>query len=88
VSPPPPTAPWSQLEEGVRAAGLVQVLPDGVVVHGGGQRHEHVPDGVGEGDDAVALEEEHAKAVEEAAARQLLEAVRVVLRGRGGGGVF
>lgn len=48
-------------------------------MHGGSQRHEDVPDGVGEGDDAVALEEEDAEAVDEAAARQLLEALGVVL---------
>lgn len=55
---------WSRLQEGVGAGGLVEVFPDGVVVHGRSQRHEHVPDGVGEGDDAVALEEEHAEAVD------------------------
>lgn len=67
-------------EEGLGAGSLVQVLPDGVVVHGGRQCHEHVPDGVGEGDDAVALEEDDAEAVDEAAARQLVEPVSVVLK--------
>ena len=65
---------------GVRAGGLVEVFPDGVVVYGRSQRHEHVPDGVGEGDDAVALEEEHAEDIDEAAARQLLHALRVALQ--------
>ena len=66
-------------------------LPDGVVVHGGRQRHEHVPDGVGEGDDAVRLEEDHAQAVDEAPERQLHHTLRVALReggeevSRGGG---
>lgn len=76
-----PHPPWSRLEEGVRAGGLVEVFPDGVVVHGRRQRHEHVPDGVGEGDDAVALEEEHAEAVDESAAGQLLKALCVALQG-------
>lgn len=71
---------WSRLEEGVCAGGLVEVFPDGVVVHGRGQRHEHVPDGVGEGDDAVALEEEHAEAVDESTAGQLLKALCVALQ--------
>lgn len=70
----------SQLEEGVGAGGLVEVFPDGVVVHGRGQRHKHVPDGVGEGDDAVTLEEEDAEAVDEPAAGQLVEAVGVALQ--------
>lgn len=69
-----------RVEEGLGAGGLVEVLPDGVVVHGGSQRHEHVPDGVGEGDDAVALEEEHAQAVDEAAVRQLVKTVGVALQ--------
>lgn len=67
------------MEEGLGAGRLVQVLPDGVVVHGRSQRHEHVPDGVGEGDNAVALEEEDAEAVDESAIRQLVETVRVAL---------
>lgn len=49
-------------------------------MHGSSQRHKHVPDGVGEGDDAIALEEEDAGAVDEAAARQLLQALGVVLQ--------
>lgn len=39
-----------------------------------------MPDGVGERDDAVALEEDDAEAVDEAAARQLVKTVRVVLK--------
>lgn len=73
----------SRLQQGVSTGGLVEVLPDGVVVHSRGQRHKHVPDGVGEGDDAVALEEEDAQAVDEPAAGQLVEALCVALRGRG-----
>lgn len=65
---------------GVALGRRVQVLPDGVIMHGGSQRHEDVPDGVGEGDDAIALEEEDAEAVNETAARQLLETLRVVLQ--------
>lgn len=71
----------SRPQQGVGGGGLVEVLPDGVVVHGRGQRHKHVPDGVGEGDDAVALEEEDAQAVDEPAVGQLVEAVGVALRG-------
>lgn len=48
-------------------------------MHGGSQRHEHVPDGVGEGDDAIALEEEDTEAVNEATTGQLLETLSVVL---------
>lgn len=72
--------PWSRVEEGVGAGSLVEVFPDGVVVHGGSQRHEHVPDGVGEGDDAVALEEEHAEAVDESSTGQLMEPLSVALQ--------
>lgn len=70
---------WSGLEEGFGAGRVVQVLPDGVVMHGGSQSHKHVPDGVSKGDDAVALEEEYAEAVDESSTRQLLQAVRVAL---------
>lgn len=55
----------------------VQVLPDGVVMHGGRGGHEEVPDGVGEGDDAVALEENHPQTVDQAAPGHLLKSVRV-----------
>lgn len=51
-------------------------------MHGCGQRHEHVPDGVGEGDDAIAFEEENTEAVDEAATGQLLETISVTLRER------
>lgn len=68
---------WSRVEEGVGAGSLVEVFPDGVVVHGRSQRHEHVPDSVGEGDDAVALEEEHTKAVDESSTGQLLKSLCV-----------
>lgn len=70
----------SRLEEGVGAGGLVEVFPDGVVVHGRSQRHKHVPDGVGEGDDAVALEEEHTEAVDEPTAGQLVKPLSVALQ--------
>lgn len=76
----------SRPQQGVGAGGLVEVLPDGVVVHGGGERHEHVPDGVSEGDDAVALEEDDAQAVDQASADQLVDALRVALQGEEGGG--
>lgn len=68
----------------VGTGGLVEVFPDGVVVHGSSQRHKHVPDGVGEGDDAVALEEEDAEAVDEAAAGQLVKTLGVALPGEKG----
>lgn len=41
------------------AGTLVEVFPDGVVVHSCSQRHKHVPDGVRKRDDAVRLEEKH-----------------------------
>lgn len=68
---------WSRIEEGVGAGGPVEVFPDSVVVHGRSQRHEHVPDGVGEGDDAVALKEHHTEAVNESTAGQLLKPLSV-----------
>lgn len=49
-------------------------------MHGGSQRHKHVPDGVSKGDDAVALEEEHAEAVDESSAGQLVKPLRVALQ--------
>lgn len=71
---------WSQLEEGIGAGGLVEVFPDGVVVHSRSQRHEDMPDGVGEGDDAITLEEEHTEAVDESTACQLLKPLSVALQ--------
>lgn len=70
---------WSRIEEGVGAGSGVEVFPDGVVVHRRRQRHKHVPDGVREGDDAVALEEEHAEAVDEPSAGHLEKTVGVAL---------
>lgn len=64
---------------GVQRPGAVEVPPDGVVVHGSPDGHEEVPDGVGEGDAAVALEEHHAQAVEEPSGHQLREPVPVGL---------
>lgn len=68
---------WSGVEERLGAGILVEVFPDGVVVHGGSQRHKHVPDGVGEGDDAVRLEEKHSEAVDESSASQLMKPLSV-----------
>lgn len=76
--PPHPLIP-SHVPDHVGRRAAVEVLPDGVVVHGRGQRHKHVPDGVGEGDDAVAFEEKHAQTVDQPPPRQLLETVCVVL---------
>lgn len=56
----------------------VEILPDGVVVHGGGRGHKQVPDGMGERDDAIALEEDHAQAVNQAPAGELVKPLRVV----------
>lgn len=67
----------SRVEEGVGAGSIVEVLPDGVVVHCRRQRHEHVPDGVGEWDDAIALEEEDTEAVDESSTGQLAKPVCV-----------
>lgn len=80
TGPSHPRPPWSRIEEGVGAGSLVEVFPDGVVVHGRSQRHEHVPDGVGEGDDAIALEEEHTEAVDESSAGQLMKPLSVALQ--------
>lgn len=59
--------------------GPVEVFPDGVVVHGCGQGHKHVPNGVGERYHPVRFEEEHPQAVDEATASQLMQTIRVVL---------
>lgn len=57
----------------------VKILPDGVVMHGGGRGHKQVPDGMGERDNAIALEEDHAQAVNQAPAGELVKSLRVVL---------
>lgn len=64
---------------GVQCSGLVEVPPDGIVVDASSSGHEEVPDGVGEGDAAVALEEHHAQAVEEPTSHQLQETIPVGL---------
>lgn len=48
-------------------------------MYGGGQRDEHVPDGVREGDAAVRLEEEHAHQVQDAAQLQVVHRRELVL---------
>lgn len=57
----------------------VKILPDGVVMHGGCRGHEQVPNGMGERDDAVALEEDHAQAVNQAPTGELVKSLGVVL---------
>lgn len=56
----------------------VQVLPDGIVVHGSCCGHKQVPDGMGEGDDAITLEEHNSQAVNQAPTGELLKAVGVI----------
>lgn len=51
----------------------VEVPPDGVVMHGGAYGHEKMPDGVSEGDDAIALEEDDAQAVTGSAHQQFTQ---------------
>lgn len=46
--------------------------------------HKEVPDGVGEGDAAIAFEEDHAQAVGNPASHQLWEAVPIGLREKHG----
>lgn len=76
----------SELLADVGGRAPVQVLPDGVVVHGRSKGHKDVPDGMGEGNDAVTLEEHHPQAVDEAPPGQLLKPIRVILRGERGKG--
>lgn len=38
----------------------VEVFPDGIVVHGGGERDEHVPDGVSKWNYTIWFKEDHA----------------------------
>lgn len=51
----------------------VEVLPDGVVVYGCSHSYEQVPDGVSEGDDAVAFEKDHPQAVAGSAHQKLTQ---------------
>lgn len=69
----------SHVPDVLQRGASVQVLPDGVVVDGGCQRHEHVPDGVSEGNHAVGFEEDDAQTVDEAPERQLVQPVGVTL---------
>jgi hypothetical protein len=52
----------------------------GEVVHGGGERDEHVPDGVRARDAPVRLEEEHAHQVQHAAQLQVVHRRELVLQ--------
>lgn len=79
LCPAVPHPQWSQVEKGVGAWSFVEVFPDGVVVHGCSQRHKHMPDGVGKGDDTVALEEEHTETVDESTTGQLVKPLSVAL---------
>lgn len=89
------TLPWRRRAAslghlGLQGAGQVEVPPDGVVVGAGTECHKEVPDGVGEGHPAVALEEHGAQAVESPSGHQLPQALGVGLSARmgfkGGGG--
>lgn len=51
----------------------VKVLPDGVVVYGCSHGHKQVPNGVSEGDDAVAFEEDNPQRVAGSAEQQLAQ---------------
>lgn len=55
----------------------VKVLPNGIVVHGSCGGHEQVPDGMGERNDAIALEEHDSQAVNQAPTGELLKSVSV-----------
>lgn len=72
-----PSLGWSQMPDEVRGTA-VQVLPNGVVVHGSGCGHKQVPDGMGEWNDAVALEEHNSQAVNQASTGKLLKSVSVI----------
>lgn len=52
----------------------VQVLPNGVVMHGGSHGHKQVPDGVGKRDDTVTFEEDNPQTVKDAPCQQLIQA--------------
>lgn len=67
---------------GLQGAGQIEVPPDGIVVGAGAKRHKQVPDGVGEGDPPVTLEEHCADAVEGASGHQLPDALGVGLSAR------
>lgn len=80
-----PSPDWSQMPNKVCGTS-VQVLPNGVVVHGSCCGHKQVPDGMGEWDDAITLEEHNSQAVNQAPTGELLKAISVILSTEAGRG--
>lgn len=72
-----PSRDGSQMPNKVRGTS-VKILPNGIVVYGGGCGHEQVPDGMGEWNDAIALEEHDSQAVDQAPTGKLLKSVSVI----------
>lgn len=56
----------------------VKILPNGIVMHRGCRGHEQVPDGVGEWNDAVALEEHNSEAINDAPTGKFVKSVSVI----------
>jgi hypothetical protein len=63
----------------------VQVFPNGIVVYGSCRGHKQVPDGMGERNDAIALEEHNSQAVNQSPTGELLKSVSVILSTEMGG---
>lgn len=57
----------------------VKVLPNGIVVNSSCCGHKHVPDGMGKGDDSIALEEHHTQTIDQASPGNLLKSISVAL---------
>lgn len=51
----------------------IKILPDGVVVNGCPHRHKQVPNGMSEGDDAIAFKKDNPQRVAGAAKQQLIQ---------------
>lgn len=58
-----PSTGGSQMSHKVRGTS-VKIFPNGIVMHRSCRGHEQVPDGVGERNDAVALEEHNSQAID------------------------
>lgn len=58
----------------------IEVPPNSVVMSASSERHKEMPDGMGEGDAPITLEEDRTEAVEDAASQQLHQTIRVGLQ--------
>lgn len=57
----------------------VKVLPNGIVMNSSCCGHKYVPDGMGKGNDSIALEEHHTQTIYQASPGNLLKSIGVAL---------